>query len=122
MQAKATKAMVDATFKNTQIIEDANLFMLMTHLTNGVISDTVTRYLKLHQEEELDKLEAHLAKVHAQKENVQPNCRLISVESVGGAIGIPTWDHAESHSPWLFEEEDVEDGLTERLDDFGSPV
>jgi len=73
-QATATKAMADAMLQKAhamlqqaQAMADQNLYMLMTYSTDGVISETAARYLKLRQEEELQKLKARLAKSRARE-------------------------------------------------------
>ena len=66
--ANATRAMAEATVKKNQIQEDANLFLLMTHPTDSSISECAARFLRLRQEEELEKLELRLAERRALKE------------------------------------------------------
>lgn len=70
-QATAIKAMADATLKKAQVMDDQNVFMLMTYAPNGVISATGARWLKLRQKEELRKLEARLAESRARKESIR---------------------------------------------------
>ena len=60
--------MAEATVKKNQIQEDANLFLLMTHPTDSSISECAARFLRLRQEEELEKLELRLAERRALKE------------------------------------------------------
>jgi len=52
-QAKATKAMAEATLKKIKIQEDANLLILMSHPTNTDISKCMSMYFQLKQEQEL---------------------------------------------------------------------
>ena len=68
--------------KKNQIMEDSNLFLLMTHCTDGSISDYATHYLKLRQEEELDKLKSRLMETWARRVGQQQPPLPITVESL----------------------------------------
>jgi len=58
IQANANKSMVEAALQKNKLMEDANMFLLMTHSTDDVISECASTYLKLRQEAKLERLKA----------------------------------------------------------------
>lgn len=53
--------MADATLKKTEVMVDQALFMLMTHSTDGIISEMDEEYFRLKQAEEVLKIRKRLA-------------------------------------------------------------
>jgi hypothetical protein len=60
-QAKATEAVAAAAFRKAALLEEQNLFLLMTTGEGGVIQPAAQEFLRLRQEEELEKLKDRLA-------------------------------------------------------------
>jgi hypothetical protein len=61
-QAKATEAMTAAAFKKATLLEEQNLLLLMTTEEGGIIQPSAQEFLRLRQEEELEKLKERLAR------------------------------------------------------------